>query len=119
MLGTFVLSSGYYDAYFENAQRMRRLIQNDFKFAFNQVDILLTPTVPEPSFNSGEKLDDPLTMYLSDIFTVPMSLAGVPALNIPIGKLDSGFPVCVQAVGNFFHENDLFDFAHKLNIVKN
>ena len=76
-----------------------------------QVDILLTPTVPEPPFKRGEKLDDPLTMYLSDVFTVPMSLAGVPALNIPIGQLKNGLPVCIQAVSDFFRENDLFDFA--------
>lgn len=111
LLGTFVLSSGYYDAYFEKAQRMRRLIQQDFKTAFKNVDILLTPTVPAPPFKIGEKTDDPLTMYLSDIFTVPMSLAGVPALNIPIGKTEENLPVCIQAVGNFFKENDLFNFA--------
>lgn len=116
MLGTFVLSSGYYDAYYEKAQRMRRQIQADFTAAFKQVDILLTPTVPEPAFKRGEKLDDPLTMYLSDVFTVPMSLAGVPALNIPIGQLKNGLPVCAQAVSGFFRENDLFDFAHHLKL---
>ena len=90
---------------------MRRLIQQDFKDAFKDVDILLTPTVPAPPFKIGEKRDDPLTMYLSDIFTVPMSLAGVPALNIPIGKTEENLPVCIQAVSNFFKENDLFNFA--------
>lgn len=114
LLGTFVLSSGYYDAYFEKAQRMRRLIQEDFKSAFKEVDLLLTPTVPTPPFKIGEKTSDPLTMYLSDIFTVPMSLAGVPSLNIPIGRLDDDLPVCIQAVGNFFKENDLFNFAENL-----
>ena len=111
LLGTFVLSSGYYDAYFEKAQRMRRLIQQDFKNAFADVDIMLTPTVPAPPFRIGEKTDDPLTMYLSDIYTVPMSIAGVPALNIPIGKLENDLPVCIQVVGNFFEENSLFNFA--------
>jgi len=111
LLGTFVLSSGYYDAYFEKVQKMRRLIQRDFKNAFADVDILLTPTVPSPPFKIGEKTDDPLTMYLSDIFTVPMSLAGVPALNIPVGKLENDLPVCIQATGNFFSENELFNFA--------
>jgi aspartyl-tRNA(Asn)/glutamyl-tRNA(Gln) amidotransferase subunit A len=108
------LSSGYYDAYFEKAQRMRRLIQEDFKSAFSEVDLLLTPTVPTPPFKIGEKTSDPLTMYLSDIFTVPMSLAGVPSLNIPIGRLDNDLPVCIQAIGNFFKENDLFNFAENL-----
>jgi aspartyl-tRNA(Asn)/glutamyl-tRNA(Gln) amidotransferase subunit A len=111
LLGTFVLSSGYYDAYFEKAQKMRRLIQNDFKNAFDEFDLLLTPTVPDPPFKIGEKIDDPLMMYLSDIYTVPMSLAGVPALNIPIGKMENNLPVCIQVVGNFFKENELFNFA--------
>ncbi len=117
LLGTFVLSSGYYDAYFEKAQKMRRLIQNDFKKAFANVDILLTPTVPGPPFKIGEKIDDPVTMYLSDIFTVPMSLAGVPALNIPIAKLDNKLPVCIQAVGDFFQENELFNFVEVIGDI--
>ena len=115
LLGTFVLSAGYYDAYFEKAQRMRRLIQKDFKDAFMDFDILLTPTVPSPPFRIGEKENDPLNMYLSDIFTVPMSLAGVPALNIPIGETKKKLPVCIQAVGSFFNENDLFNFAEIVN----
>jgi len=115
LLGTFVLSSGYYDAYFEKAQKMRRLIQKDFKNAFEEIDILLTPTVPTPPFKIGEKMDDPLTMYLSDIYTVPMSLAGVPALNLPIGETKSKLPVCIQAVGDFFNENELFNFAELCN----
>ena len=115
LLGTFVLSSGYYDAYFEKAQKMRRLIQKDFKNAFEEFDILLTPTVPTLPFKIGEKMDDPLTMYLSDIYTVPMSLAGVPALNLPIGETKSKLPVCIQAVGDFFNENELFNFAELCN----
>tara|TARA_S200000501_G_C20871752_1_gene764612 strand:+ start:7965 stop:9293 length:1329 start_codon:yes stop_codon:yes gene_type:complete len=114
LLGTFVLSSGYYDAYFEKAQKLRRLIQQDFKNAFSEIDILLTPTVPSIPFKIGEKTDDPLKMYLSDIYTVPMSLAGVPALNIPIGKLENDLPLCIQATGNFFNENELFNFAEGL-----
>ena len=90
---------------------MRRLIQEDFNNAFDEFDILLTPTVPSPPFKIGEKMDDPLTMYLSDIYTVPMSLAGVPALNIPIGETKSKLPVCIQTVGDFFNENELFNFA--------
>jgi aspartyl-tRNA(Asn)/glutamyl-tRNA(Gln) amidotransferase subunit A len=116
LLGTFVLSSGYYDAYFEKAQKMRRLIQDDFKSAFSKVDILLTPTVPSFPFKIGEKINDPLKMYLSDIFTVPMNLAGVPAINIPIGTARNNFPVSIQAVGNFFKENDLFNFS---KLIKN
>ena len=85
ILGTFILSSGYYDSYYSQALKVRRLIKNQFLNAFENVDLILTPTSPSPAFKIGEKIKDPVNMYLSDIFTVPMSLAGVPAMNIPFG----------------------------------
>ena len=114
MLGTFVLSSGYYDAYYTQAQKVRRLIRDDYTTVFNEVDVLLTPTSPILPFKYGEKLTDPLQMYMADVCTVPMSLAGVPALNIPVGKSKMGLPIGLQLTGNFFRENDLFGVAQFL-----
>jgi len=114
ILGTFVLSSGYYDAYYTQAQKVRRLIRDDYTIAFNEVDVLLTSTSPILPFKRGEKLTDPLQMYMADMCTVPMSLAGVPALNIPVGKSKNGLPIGLQLTGNFFRENDLFGVAQFL-----
>ena len=114
MLGTFVLSSGYYDAYYTQAQKVRRLIRDDYIKVFDEVDVLLTPTSPILPFKRGKKLTNPLQMYMADICTVPMSLAGVPALNIPTGKSKSGLPIGLQLTGNFFKENDLFGVAKLL-----
>ena len=114
MLGTFVLSSGYYDAYYTQAQKVRRLIRDDYTNVFDEVDVLLTPTSPILPFKRGEKLTDPLQMYMADVCTVPMSLAGVPALNIPVGKSKMGLPIGLQLTGNFFRENDLFGVAQFL-----
>jgi len=114
MLGTFILSSGYYDAYYTQAQKVRRLIRDDYTRVFNEVDVLLTPTSPILPFKIGEKLTDPLQMYMADVCTVPMSIAGVPALNIPAGKSKSGLPIGLQLTGNFFRENDLFGVANFL-----
>ena len=114
MLGTFVLSSGYYDAYYTQAQKVRRLIRDDYTKVFNEVDVLLTPTSPILPFKRGKKLTDPLQMYMTDVCTVPMSLAGVPALNIPTKKSKSGLPIGLQLTGNFFKENDLFGVAKLL-----
>ena len=114
MLGTFVLSSGYYDAYYTQAQKVRRLIRDDYTKVFDEVDVLLTPTSPILPFKKGKKLTNPLQMYMADICTVPMSLAGVPALNIPTGKSKSGLPIGLQLTGNFFKENDLFGVAKLL-----
>ena len=106
---TFVLSSGYYDAYYDKAQRVRTLIANDFKAAFEDVDVILTPVAPTPAFKIGEKMDDPLTMYLSDIFTIPVNLAGLPAISIPTkrdwrpGELPIGF----QLIGKKWREADI------------
>lgn len=106
ILGTFVLSSGYYDAYYEKAQRVRTLIARDFEYAFKEVDVLLAPTTPTPAFKVGEKAADPLSMYLSDIFTIPANLAGVPAVSIPVRGV-SGLPVGFQLVGRHFREADI------------
>jgi aspartyl-tRNA(Asn)/glutamyl-tRNA(Gln) amidotransferase subunit A len=111
ILGTFVLSSGYYDAYYEKAQRVRTLIRRDFDEAFKQVDVLLTPVAPTPAFKIGEKADDPLAMYLSDVFTIPAKLAGVPAISIPTkppgALVPKGLPVGFQLIGKKWREADL------------
>ena len=112
MLGTYVLSSGYYDAYFRKGQQVRRLIQDDFVKVFNEIDIILLPTTPTPAFRHGEHLENPLEMYLSDIFTTPMSLAGVPALSIPVGKTSEGLPIGLQLVANFFKEETILRLSH-------
>jgi aspartyl-tRNA(Asn)/glutamyl-tRNA(Gln) amidotransferase subunit A len=104
MLGTYVLSAGYYDAYYRKAQKVRRLIQEDFFRAFESVDCIIMPTSPTTAFSIGEKMDDPLTMYLSDIYTVSANLAGVPAINIPCGADASGLPIGLQVVGKQFDE---------------
>ncbi len=98
LLGTYVLSAGYYDAYYRKAQRIRTLLRNDFERAFQECDVMLTPTTPEPAFRIGEKSDDPLTMYLSDIYTVSANLAGLPGVSVPCG-LASGLPVGLQVLG--------------------
>jgi aspartyl-tRNA(Asn)/glutamyl-tRNA(Gln) amidotransferase subunit A len=113
MLGTYALSSGYYDAYYGRAQRVRTKIAEDFRAAFEQVDLILTPTAPTVAFALGEKTGDPLAMYLNDYCTVPMSLAGIPAISIPCG-LSEGLPVGLQLAGPAFSENRLLDAAHAL-----
>jgi len=106
ILGTFVLSSGYYDAYYAKAQKVRTLLKQDFDEAFKEVDVILTPTSPTTAFNIGEKTSDPLEMYLSDIFTITMNLVGVPALALPTGATTS-MPVGFQLIGKHFHEEDI------------
>jgi aspartyl-tRNA(Asn)/glutamyl-tRNA(Gln) amidotransferase subunit A len=113
MLGTYALSSGYYDAYYGRAQRVRTKIAEDFRAAFETVDFILTPTSPTVAFELGERTGDPLSMYLSDYCTVPMSLAGIPAISIPCG-LSEGLPVGLQIAGPAFSENRLLDTAHAL-----
>ena len=110
ILGNFVLSSGYYDAYYSKAQKLRRLIKQDFDEAFKEVDIILTPVSPTPAFKIGEKINDPLSMYLSDIFTIPVNLAGLPAISIPIKKTN-GLPVGFQLIGKPFREADILGLA--------
>jgi aspartyl-tRNA(Asn)/glutamyl-tRNA(Gln) amidotransferase subunit A len=113
MLGTYALSSGYYDAYYGRAQRVRTKIAEDFKAAFEQVDLIVTPTSANVAFGLGEKTADPWAMYLSDYFTVPMSLAGIPAISIPCG-LSEGLPVGLQIAGPAFSENRLLDASYAL-----
>ncbi len=104
LIGTYVLSAGYYDAYYKKAQRVRALIARDFEKAFEAVDALLTPTAPTPAFGIGEKSDDPITMYLNDVFTVPTSLAGLPGLSVPAGLGAQGLPLGLQVIGRPFDE---------------
>jgi aspartyl-tRNA(Asn)/glutamyl-tRNA(Gln) amidotransferase subunit A len=113
MLGTYALSSGYYEAYYGSAQRVRTKIADDFRAAFERVDLILTPTSPTVAFRLGERTDDPLAMYMSDYCTVPMPLAGIPAISIP-GGLSDGLPVGIQLAGPAFSENRILDAAHAL-----
>jgi aspartyl-tRNA(Asn)/glutamyl-tRNA(Gln) amidotransferase subunit A len=112
MLGTYALSSGYYDAYYVKAQKVRTLIMRDFIRAFEDVDVLLTPVAPTPAFKIGEKVDDPLQMYLSDIFTIPVNLAGTCAMSIPAGFSGNGLPIGLQLVGKPFGEQTILRAAH-------
>jgi aspartyl-tRNA(Asn)/glutamyl-tRNA(Gln) amidotransferase subunit A len=116
MIGTHVLSSGYYDAYYFKAQKVRRLICNDFTDAFKTVDIILNPTTPSPAFKLGSKTSDRVNMYLSDIFTVPVNLAGLPSLSTPIGFKD-GLPLGLQLTGNYFDEARILNVAHRLQQI--
>jgi aspartyl-tRNA(Asn)/glutamyl-tRNA(Gln) amidotransferase subunit A len=120
MLGSFVLSAGFYDAYFRKASLIRELIREDFQKAFQKVDIIITPTAPSVAWKIGEKVDDPLKMYLSDIFTVNASLAGLPGLTLPVGYSlpeDGGIielPVGLQILGPTFGEEKVFEVAYVL-----
>ena len=117
MLGTFVLSHGYYDAYYLKAQKVRTKIIEDFKIAFEKVDVIAAPTTPTPAFKIGEKISDPLTMYLSDIFTVSANLAGIPALSLPCGTVEregKKLPVGLQLIGKHFDESTILRAAHSL-----
>jgi aspartyl-tRNA(Asn)/glutamyl-tRNA(Gln) amidotransferase subunit A len=113
LIGTYALSAGYYDAYYGRAQQVRTKIVEDFKTAFADVDFVVTPTSPTTAFGLGDKLDDPYAMYLNDLFTVPMSLAGIPAISIPNGLVD-GLPSGFQLAAPAFGENKLLDAAHAL-----
>jgi aspartyl-tRNA(Asn)/glutamyl-tRNA(Gln) amidotransferase subunit A len=112
ILGTYALSSGYYDAYYKKAQQVRTLIINDLAKAFKQVDAIVTPTTPAPAFKAGEKVEDPLQMYLTDIFTISLNLAGVPGISIPCGFTESGLPVGLQVIGRHFDEESILKIAH-------
>ena len=104
MMGTFVLSAGYYDAYYRKAQQVRRKLLEDFRQAFDAVDVIVAPTTPSTAFKQGEKIDDPLAMYLSDIYTAPANLAGMPAVSVPVGKDAAGLPIGMQIMGPWFQE---------------
>ncbi|MCG4257377.1 Asp-tRNA(Asn)/Glu-tRNA(Gln) amidotransferase subunit GatA [Acetobacter senegalensis] len=114
LMGTYVLSAGYYDAYYLKAQKVRTLIKRDFVQAFEQVDVLLTPTAPSAAFAQGENMDDPVQMYLNDIFTVPASMAGVPALSVPVGLDAKGLPLGLQIIGRHFDEETVLSVGGAL-----
>ena len=115
MLGTYALSSGYYDAYYLKAQRVRTLLARDFEEAFRQVDAIVTPTAPTPAFKLGEKADDPLSMYLADIFTVTADLAGIPGISVPCGQTKTGLPIGLQVLGKHFDESTVLRVASFIN----
>ena len=110
LIGTYVLSAGYYDAYYRKAQKVRRLIKNDFQRIFQDVDFILTPTTPNEAFKIGDKLD-PISMYMNDVFTVPTSLAGLPGISLPSGLSSNGLPLGIQIIGNYFQEKNLLKLA--------
>ena len=114
MIGTYVLSSGYYDAYYLKAQKVRRLIKNDFDEAYKKVDAILTPSTPSSAFKIGEKLNDPVSMYLNDIFTVPINLAGLPAISLPAGHDKNSFPLGLQVIGKAFDEQTILNIAYSI-----
>ena len=116
MVGTYALSAGYYDAYYLKAQKIRRLIKNDFVRAFEEVDVILGPTTPNPAWKLGEKNSDPVSAYLEDIYTITANLAGIPGLSMPAGFVD-GLPVGVQLLGNYFQEGRLLNVAHQYQQV--
>ena len=112
MLGTFALSSGYYDAYYKKAQQVRTLIKKDFEDVFEKYDVIVGPTTPTPAFKIGEKTSDPLTMYVNDILTIPVNLAGVPGISVPCGLSSEGLPLGLQIIGKHFDESTVYRVAH-------
>jgi aspartyl-tRNA(Asn)/glutamyl-tRNA(Gln) amidotransferase subunit A len=116
MIGAYTLSAGYYDAYYLKAQRLRRLISEDFSNAFSKVDVIMGPVTPNTAFRKGEKADDPVSMYLSDIYTIAVNLAGLPGMSIPAGFSDN-MPVGLQLIGNHFDESKLLNLAHQYQSV--
>lgn len=117
MLGTYALSAGYYDAYYGKAQQLRRVITDDFRNAFCEVDLILAPTTPTPAFRVGELVDDPVTMYLTDMYTCAANLAGLPAISMPAGRSAAGLPIGAQLIGPHFHESQLLGAAHAYQSV--
>jgi aspartyl-tRNA(Asn)/glutamyl-tRNA(Gln) amidotransferase subunit A len=117
LIGTYVLSHGYYDAYYIRAQKLRRLSAQDFAAAFKQCDVIMGPTSPTTAFRIGEKSSDPVQMYLSDIYTIAVNLAGLPGMSIPCGFDDSGLPVGLQIVGNYFDEARMLNVAHQYQLA--
>ena len=114
MLGTYALSSGYYDAYYLKALKVRTLIKKDFDAAFLNNDVIITPTTPTPAFKLGENITDPLQMYLNDIYTISANLAGIPAISIPCGFTEDGLPVGIQILGRPFEEGIVLKVAYAL-----
>jgi aspartyl-tRNA(Asn)/glutamyl-tRNA(Gln) amidotransferase subunit A len=118
MLGTYVLSAGYYDAYYLKAQKVRALLRQDFARAFEQCDAILTPTSPTPAFKFGEKVDDPLAMYLNDIYTVTANLAGIPGISVPCGLSSEGLPIGMQLLGPYWSEAVILRAAHAYETLR-
>ncbi len=114
LIGTYVLSAGYYDAYYLKAQKVRALIANDFTEAFKKVDIVLTPSTPSAAFAAGEKMDDPIAMYLNDVFTVTVNLAGLPGISVPAGLSAEGLPLGLQLIGKAFDEETVLKVGQVL-----
>ncbi|RWZ57994.1 Asp-tRNA(Asn)/Glu-tRNA(Gln) amidotransferase subunit GatA [Halobacillus fulvus] len=112
MLGTFALSSGYYDAYYKKAQQVRTLIKNDFEKVFEEYDVIVGPTTPTPAFKVGQNIEDPMTMYANDILTIPVNLAGVPGISVPCGFSEKGLPIGLQIIGKHFDESTVYRAAH-------
>jgi aspartyl-tRNA(Asn)/glutamyl-tRNA(Gln) amidotransferase subunit A len=112
ILGTYVLSAGYYEAYYRKASQVRTLMRNDFEKAFEKVDVIATPTAPTPAFRIGEKVENPLQMYLSDILTIPVNIAGIPAISIPCGFSREGLPIGIQIMGKHFDEEKILQVAY-------
>jgi aspartyl-tRNA(Asn)/glutamyl-tRNA(Gln) amidotransferase subunit A len=112
MIGTYALSSGYYDAFYLRAQKMRTLIRQDYEAAFERCDVIVTPTAPTPAFRFGEKVDNLLQMYLNDIYTIPANLAGLPGISVPCGVSADGLPIGLQMVGRAFDERTLLRAAY-------
>jgi len=118
MLGTYVLSAGYYDAYYLKAQKVRALLRQDFADVFTRCDLVLTPTTPTPAFKFGDKVDDPLAMYLNDVYTVTANLAGIPGVSVPCGQSAEGLPIGMQLLGSYWAESTLFRAAHAFETVR-
>src|SRR3712207_16388 len=112
MLGTYALSAGYYDAYYLKAQKVRTLIKQDFEQAFENVDVLVCPTAPTTAFKAGDKTTDPLSMYLIDLMTIPVNLAGLPGMSVPCGFDSEGLPIGLQIIGNALREDTVFQVAY-------
>ena len=123
LIGTYVLSSGYYDAYYLKAQKVRQLIKNDFDKAYEDVDAILTPSTPSSAFKIGDKSDDPVSMYLNDIFTVPVNLSGLPAISVPAGYDKNNLPLGLQLIGKAFDEQTILNLSlaieKRANLKKN
>ena len=117
MVGTYVLSHGYYDAYYLQAQKIRRMIADDFRKAFAECDVIAGPVAPSVAWKIGEKADDPVASYLADIFTLPASLAGLPGMSLPVGQGAGGMPVGLQLIGNYFGEARLLNTAHRFQLA--
>lgn len=116
MLGTYVLSSGYYDAYYNKALKARTLVINEFNKAFEKYDVIVGPTAPTTAFKIGEKVNNPLEMYLADICTVPVNIAGLPAISVPVGTDSKNLPIGMQIIGKAFDEETILRTAYNINL---